>query len=225
MKKKINLQKILILHFFFLGLVSCFSSHQNEESIVTTIQVRDLSEDIQIPKEILNNVEKEAVEESKTHSLLYTFLPLTVEFNEKTEGVLKNNPIRFQFQKGGGAVDLKDVTVGQGTFYMSFPAEQFANQPELVHLYYVSQSPQKNIAEEKFGLGCGRWLDLKSKFKNLQSKDFLKLNTTDLRHLYVLAGHYIFVFRQNSQIFLTQLTVIDSRHKDRLCPELAARTK
>lgn len=225
MKKKINFKKLLIIHFIFFGLSSCFSSHQNEESDITTVQVRELSEDIQIPKEILNIVEKEAIEESKTHALLYTFLPLSVEFNEKNVGVLKNNPVRFQFQKGGGAVDLKDVTVGQGTFYMSFPSEQFVSQPELVHLYYVSQAPQKNIGDEKFGLGCGRWLDLKSKFKNLQNKDFLKLNTTDLRHLYVLAGHYIFVFRQNSQIFLTQLTVMDSRHKDRLCPELATRTK
>ena len=225
MKKKFSLKKTLLFCFFFFGLFSCFKSHENKVSSVTTIQVRQLSEDIQIPKEILNSVEKESVEESKTHALLYTFLPLSVEFNEKTQGVLKNNPIRFQFQKGGGAVDLKDVTVGQGTFYMSFPSEQFVNQPELAHLYYVSQAPQKNIAGEKFGLGCQRWLDLKSKFKNLQSKDFLKLNTTDLRHLYVLAGHYIFVFRQNSQIFLTQLTVVDSRHKDRLCPELAMRTK
>jgi hypothetical protein len=56
----------------------------------------------------------------------------------------------------------------------------------------------------------------------LQKKDFLRVNTTGNRHLHVLAGSYVFVFRKSNQVLLTQITITDSKNKNNLCPEIAA---
>ena len=48
---------------------------------------------------------------------------------------------------------------------------------------------------------------------------FLKLNSTDLRHLYVAAVYYIFIFRKYNQIYLTHLKIFDDRYADEICPD------
>jgi hypothetical protein len=106
---------------------------------------------------------------------------------------------------------------------MYFPEEQFKNsEMDLLHLFFVSNSPQTKINNEQFGLGCGKWNDLKSSFKNLQNADYLKLNTNDLRYLKVIAGTYIFVFKKARNLLLTQLTITNSRHTDSLCTQVVA---
>jgi hypothetical protein len=130
---------------------------------------------------------------------------------------VQGSPAKFSFPKGGGRLDLKNIITGQGSFYFSFPAEQFTKFPSLVHLYYISQAPAKKIGDEVFGLGCGKWIDIKNKFKNLQKDNFFKLNTTANRYLFALAGHYVLVFRENNQVYLTQLTITDSRFTNELC--------
>ena len=121
---------------------------------------------------------------------------------------------------GGGKIDFPDVVKGQGSFYASFPSDQFKQLPELDHLFYVSHAPKKLIDGEEFGLGCGKWVDLKGKFSSLQKVDFLSLNTTHHRHLFVMAGNYVFVFRKLNQIYVTQLTITDSKNTNQLCPQV-----
>lgn len=209
--------KLLHLVASMVLFFSCTEKHEKSHDKISTLHLKELAEDIRIPKELLKIVEDEVKSENKTASLMYTFLPLTVEFNNKSPDVIKSNPLQIVLPKGGGSIDLKSIVVGSGSFYISFPEEQFVGQPELTHLYFISQASSQKIDEETYGLGCNKWIDLKSSFKKLQKNTFLKANTTDLRYLYVLAGSYIFIFRQNNQIFLTQLTLTDSRYSDKLC--------
>jgi hypothetical protein len=209
--------KPLLAAIFFMLMTSCSSHHEAET--VSAIQVKDVAEDIRLPVNMLEEFEKEITEEFKSVSPVFIFMPLLVRFSETHEGrgVLKDPIMQFEFEKGGGKVDLKDVVSGTGSFYFNFPAEQFASTMELVHLYYVSQAATKKIQGETFGLGCGKWMDLKEQFKKLQKPDFLKVNTTQQRHLHVLAGHYIFIFKQTNQIYLAQLTIADSRFPNEQC--------
>jgi hypothetical protein len=185
--------------------------------------VKEVAQDIRLPRNLFKEFEKEISDEFKNLTPVFVFLPLTVEFKENEhQNVLKDSLIRFEFEKGGGQIDLNDLVKGTGSFYMSFPAEQFGTNLELTHLYFISQSPTKKIANETFGMGCGKWIDIKSHFKQLQKPDYLKLNTTELRHLRVLAGNYIFVFKQTNQIYLTQLTINDSRYTNLLCKSIGA---
>lgn len=184
---------------------------------MTVVKVETLAQEVKIPKVIMSTVEAELFKDSKNIVPIYTFAPLSVQMIELSEAVLSQPQLRFDFPKGGGQLDLKDFVKGQGSFYMSFPSDQFVGDHELMHVYYVSNSPQRDIAGEVYGLGCGRLVDLRDRLSQLQKPDFLKLNTNGLRYLAVTAGKYIFIFRKNNQVSISQLTLTDSRYQSELC--------
>lgn len=184
-----------------------------------TVTVTDIASDFFIPQDLLKNIEKELLEESKVLAPVFSYTSLDVLFTEKTQKTLTSPNLLFRLPKGGGQVDLQRVVSGKGSFYLSFPGDQFKELPELSHLYFISQAPKIKIDSEEFGLGCGKWLDLKKQFSDLQKTNFLNLNTTDNRHIFVTAGHYIFVFRKLNQVVLSQLTINDSKNSFLLCPQ------
>lgn len=209
--------KWLLCLAFTMTACSRGSEHEAPE----IIEVLAIAKEVQIPKVLMSNIEAEINAESKTIAPVYLFMPLEVQFVTLTKGVLKTPNMIFKLPKGGGSIDLKDVIAGDGSFYMRFPNEQFENMSEfrvdLLGLFYISNSPSKKIDGETFGLGCGKMIDLKKSFSNLQEHKFLKLNTTDLRYLFVAAGRYVFIFKQASKVYLTQLTITDSRYYKELC--------
>lgn len=186
------------------------------EAPVTQVEITDVAREAQIPKLIMSEVDDELAKDAK-NAPLYIFMPLQVQFSSLSEDALAAPELRYQLPKGGGRIDLKDIVTGFGSFYMHFPAAQFGEGAELLHLYYVSNSPVRRIDGEDFGLGCGKMLDLKKSFNKLQKPGFLKLNSVERRYLAVLAGRYIFVMRQGVQIQIAQLTVNDSRYPQELC--------
>jgi len=212
----------VLFFVIILGLSSCSSHHEAET--VNTVKVNEVAEDISLPLNLFKEFEKELTEEFKSVAPVFIFMPLQVRFSESHDGrgVLKDTSIQFDLEKGGGKVDLKEVMNGQGSFYMNFPADQFASTLDIMHLYYISQAPVKKIQGESFGMGCGKWIDLKDSFKKFTKPETLKFNTTQLRYLHVLAGHYVFVLKQSNQIYLSQLTLTDSRFPAELCTSLGA---
>jgi hypothetical protein len=205
----------LLLLFISFYLLSC-SKHVDEIS-VEVIEINEIAKEAFIPKALMAEVKDNILKNSSTITPVYLFTPIQVQFTELSENALRKPAMKYSFPKGGGSIDLKDVVTGDGSFYMSFPKEQFDDNHELLHMYYISNSPVKAIGAEKFGLGCGKMLDLKKSFKKLQNSNFLKLNTNELRYLHVLAGRYVFVFKQSSQIYISQVTVSDSRYTKELC--------
>ncbi len=206
---------VKLLVFLPLLVAGCFKS--SDSGSVETIEVRVVAKEVQIPKILMSDLENEITSDSKTIAPVYMFIPLQVQFSELNDGVLKSPVMRFNLPKGGGNIDLKDVVTGVGSFYLSFPADQFEGKAELIHLYYISNSPVKKIENENFGLGCGRMIDLKKSFGKLQKPDFLKLNTSEQRYLYVTSGRFVFVFKESSRIYMAQLTISDSRYLKELC--------
>lgn|GEM_PF-3770322 len=207
------------LVLLILILTGCFKNQ--DDVFIKKIEVQTIAQEVQIPKSIMNELEIEVREESKTIVPVYLFIPLEVQFTEINSDVLAHSTMLFALPKGGGHIDLKNVVTGFGSFYLSFPSEQFENlsefKPELLHLYYISNSPIKKIDNENFGLGCGKMIDLKKNFNSLKKPQFLKLNTEELRYLHVAAGRYIFIFKQSLKVFITQLTITDSRYSKALC--------
>lgn len=202
---------------FFLILILSGCSKKSVPDSIETVEVKSIAREVQIPKAVMTDLADEITNESKTVAPVYIFMPLQVQFTEFNEGVLKSPTLRFVLPKGGGEIDLKDVVTGFGSFYLNFPAEQFEDDREFMHLYFISNSPAKKIENETFGLGCGKMIDLKKSFGKLQKPDFLKLNTSEQRYLYVTAGLYVFIFRKAAQIYMAQLTITDSRYKKQFC--------
>ena len=207
----------LFLAAFLLS--GCFSSDDAQN--IEHIEIQTIAKEVQIPKILMTELESEVMAESKTVAPVYLFMPLKVQFTELSDGALSHPKIVFHLPKGGGNIDLKDIVTGLGSFYMSFPSDQFENlsefKPDLLHLYFISNSPIKKIDNEKFGLGCGKMIDLKKSFSKLQDSSFLKLNTSELRYLHVMAGRYVFIFKQSTKVYMAQLTLTDSRHYKELC--------
>lgn len=200
---------------FLILLSSCTKPQNKSESY--TVDIAEVATEISIPKDMLKELDSELGEEFKSSSPLYSFIPVNIKFEELQAGVLAKPSLQFNFPKGGGAIDLKDVVTSDGSFYMSFPEEQFVKDNELLHIYFVSNSPKKLIDGETFGMGCGTWNDLKGSFSKLKKPDYLKLNTSELRYLRVLAGTFVFIFREGKNIYLNQVTITDSRHRAELC--------
>lgn len=209
------INKFVIALLLLVG-AGCTSKHQHEET--HPVQVTAFPEDILIPKVFMQKIEADLLAESKVLNPVYIFIPLKIQFTEKSAGTLAQPVMQFAFAKGGGQLDLQTIVKGQGSFYLSFPPEQFLELTELEHIFFVSQSPVTKIDNENLGLGCGKWIDLKKNFADIQKPNFIRVNTTLNRHIHVIAGSYIFVFRKINQIFLTQVTLTDSKNKNQLCP-------
>lgn len=198
------------------GLVILLSACEKAvESKPKIIVNNSIAEDFKVPEVIFTEIKKN-LGESMTIEPEYLFTDLEVEVHSDQKSVLSFPKLLFKLPNGGGAIDLKDYVIGEGSFYLRFPPEQFENK-ELAFLFYISNSPKVKIRDEEYGLGCGQWTDLKPKFSKLQDKTFLKLNSIDHTYAHVLSGQYIFVFKKGVQYYLTHLNLMDSRYSDKMC--------
>jgi hypothetical protein len=215
--QELNLNKSIFIYFIFTLLLSC---HSKESHFEGTVDKSDaVADDIKIPKKIFENIVENIKNESATAEPVYLFFPLSVIF-ASTESSAIAKPVQSEFPNGGGRIDISTSVKGSGSFYFYFPPEQFEKLPELEHLYFMTEYPQKKIDNEIFGLGCGRWVDLKKQFPNFTNKNKVILNTTAQRYLYVAGGYYVFVFRKANQVYLSHLHVDDSRFNQLKCPDI-----
>lgn len=200
------------------GLALIFSGctekkHESKPQIITS---KSLAADFKVPEVLFVKI-KESIGPDTKSEPEYIFTDLDVEISTDQKNVLSYSDLLFKLPNGGGGIDLKDYVTGEGSFYLSFPPEQFETKPELAFVFYLSDSPKVTIRGEEFGLGCGQWVDLKPKIDKLKLKNFLKLNTVDQTYAHVLSGQYIFVFKKGLQYYLTHLNLSDSRYAAKMC--------
>jgi hypothetical protein len=215
--------KLIEVFFIILTMISC--SKQNEPT-PTLINEKSIATDFKIPKAFLDKL-KESMGKDIHAQPEIIFTNLDVVLYTDQENVLKLPMTRIKLPSGGGQIDLAEHVVGQGSFYLSFPNDQFnVNQMSLENIFYISDSPQVKIDNESYGLGCGKWIELKSKLKELQIYKFLKLNTFNQHYVHVAAGQYIVVLKKGlSQFFLAHLNLTDSRYTHKLCSNIFAHIK
>lgn len=212
------MNRFLISVLLMSVVIGCGDKHEKTEPIYE-VHYKSLAPDFKIPKAIYEQLEKSLGKDFKGMPE-YTYTGLKVQLSADYEGILSHKKIMINLPYGGGVVDLKDYLVGEGSFYLSFPKEQFGKDTEVYSIFYLSEAPKIKIEDEEFGLGCGQWLDLTSKISSLQKIDFLKVNTTEKRYLYVLSGQYVFVLKKGNQFVLTHANIIDSRFDDNLCTKV-----
>lgn len=196
---------------FFYGCAE--KKHETKPQIIV---IKELAADFKVPEVLFSKIKESLGPDSKSVPE-YLFTELEVRLSSDQKNVLSYSDLLFKLPSGGGGIDLKDYVTGEGSFYLSFPAEQFETKPELAFVFYISDSPQVIIREESYGLGCGQWVDLKPKFENFKQRTFLKLNTVDQTYAHVLSGQYLFVFKKGLQYYLTHLNLSDSRYSKKMC--------
>ncbi len=210
----------MIKYFFAILFLSSCHFFAKKEIQFTEYKIEIVPRDFKIPKKIFSIIEDQIYEESKNLTPVYIYTPLEAILFSEADDVLSQKAIKIKLPNGGGSIDLKELVIGEGSFFLSFPQGQFLSLPPLVNLFYISNISKKEIDQEVFGLGCGAFVDLSPQFEKLQKIDYLKLNTNQKRYVYSTAGYYIFVFREKNKVYLSHLQITDSRYEDIMCSSL-----
>ena len=150
-------------------------------------------------------------------SVTVQFAPITVYLEEKNPGVLREPRLKIDFPQGGGRLNLSDYTLDQrGSFYFRIDAQE--DKDESLHVYYVSGGRKRRLDDDEVGTGCGKILNLKSFYLSQMKSKGVLVNTTRDRHLTLLAGTYIFAYKKEASLFLSQVTIdVDGPKKVLTC--------
>lgn len=158
-------------------------------------------------------------ESPKSESPILVWMPLKVQLQAVSEDILKNKKIEFDFSMGGGEVDFNRIVVGdKGSFYIKFLLDEFKDTSKL-KVYFYSSARKRKIDDEVFGSGCNVYFDITKKFFVENSKQGIKTNVTDNRHLSVFGGHFIFASHNEGKVYVTQVSFKDSTKPELFCQE------
>lgn len=185
-----------------------------------------------IPRQLISEIEGQYLHEvrklnpqlEKTDGEIVANIPrrsidLVVDLAATAPGILRSNA-HFGAGRGGGVLDLADWVTGvRGDFYISAKVnlvEQHLDGKGL-KVYFISRAPRVKIDEEYWGMGCGSYAEITHFYHQTLAHQGWRLNSTDKRYLFALAGTYLFTYVSSEELFLTTLTVTDSRYSHLLC--------
>jgi hypothetical protein len=195
-----------------LEWIRAFAKHSDKDNPIPTRLVKQLEEEY---KRATTDPKMEHTKAMVRHLML-----VTSEFTQRRSRALKG-PVRVLTPPGGGTVDLSDfVTSLHGAFNLKIRVENDHHERQLLSkVYFVSQSKQTKIDGEKFGSGCGLYMDVTSFFQKSMDKGGFDLYTADQRYLFVLHGTFVFATYSPEALQLASLTFYDSRYKNWDCPQ------
>ena len=149
------------------------------------------------------------------------YLTVFVEVFDPKKKSLDHNT-RYQLFKRSGSIDLsKDVISNSGSFYFKVKAQlSGAKDPidqSMISVYFVSQKKARKVGSENYGTGCDRWLDSSTLYRETLSTGGLQLHVKDQRYITIIGGTFYFVYFQDGNLYLSTLTVDDSRYPELNC--------
>jgi len=207
----------IILPFFLLSCEKKEGGSPQEQ--IKQIKMSEMSKEIYLPTEMWDRVTGGSFEKAVQQSVSFNFTSIQLILKERSEGVLTDSEIRFEFPNGGGEIDLsKYVQNTKGTFQVKFGFDGFDYKDDL-QIYYISKGKKRRIEQEIYGSGCNSFYDLKDYVLKVNAKEGIEVNVTRDRHVSVLAGHFVFAYKKDKQTFLSQVTFADSKRPDLFCEE------
>ena len=145
------------------------------------------------------------------------FMPLVVFLTEKNFGALGGQNFQISFEQGGGILDLKNyIKKDRKAFYLAVELGEQIEAGKL-KVFFVSNSKEFQIGKETYGAGCGKYMDVSSFYKKVMVSAGVELSTAGNRYVPVVTGTYVFALIKNSNLYLSQVTILDSRFKKSLC--------
>lgn len=184
------------------------------------VKTDSLPADFKIPARVWDLIENresaKTADGASTPGIFYSSAKLFL--TEKNQKILRNPSFVLELPRGGGIVDLADYLSGeQGSFYVGFELPEEFQDGQNFRVIYISQARKRKLGDRIFGAGCNQYVDITPKFLEMMKGEGLKVNTTRQRHVTVLAGHFIFSVMKENRIYITQVTITDSRNKNLLC--------
>lgn len=202
-----------------LCIVLCiaFTGCTKNQDVPKLYQIKELPSDFKIPKIIFENIQEKSSAESKTTLPVFVFLPIQVKLTGLQSGVVQDDVVQIQFPNGGGNLDLSKFLRKQGTFTFEIVHPTTPADIELFDVVFVSNMHSREIDSELHGVGCGRAIRLKDQYDKLSHRSQLTVNTTDARHLHVIGGQFVLVYKRSNQYYLTHINVFDSKNTTLQC--------
>jgi hypothetical protein len=224
--------KNFVLLALIFGLLSCKERTPAYVSARTkTLNMSGAAQDVHLPTELFDEIQKvhkplvsdkEATDqETDTKAKLEIpteFFDFRVFLAEKTKGVLGGANYELLFGSGGGVLDLKDfVPSDRGTFFLGIKPDLPVLEKEELHIFFLSNSQKWTFNGENFGSGCDVYMDLTSYFTSAMKQDGFVVNVEHGRHVALLAGSYFMAISIKGKLYLSQLTIKDSRYRKLQC--------
>ncbi len=184
------------------------------------VKIEELPSDFKMPAAIWDLVEKssdaKATAEASNAGIFYS--TAKVFLTEKNPNILRRPGFEIELPRGGGGIDLANYLTGdQGSFYVGFELPEEIAAGTNFKAIYISDARKRKLDERIFGAGCNQYFEITPKFLLMMKGEGIKANTTRQRHVTVLAGRYIFSAMKDNRIYITQVTLTDSRYRNLLC--------
>ncbi|MFZ4403282.1 MAG: hypothetical protein ACOYOK_04200 [Pseudobdellovibrionaceae bacterium] len=207
-------RSVLIGSIFLFCSCNYFSNHVSKEEKSSIIQKAEPSDDFLVPKKLWNLITETS---QKSLPKDYIFSEVNLYLKEKNPSVLVKPKFKVVFPRGGGELDLSSYVSGlNGTYFLSFDMPAF-KEAEEKQIFFISGTKKRKIGGEILGLGCNQFIALKSVAIETLIDKGIAVNTTEDRHLNVIAGSFIFVAKNAKQVHLAQVTLKDSKKQTLFC--------
>ena len=189
----------------------------------------------EVAKEVAGEVGQTLLEE-----ITKEYVPLTVILTEKPDnrGILQSHDHQLYFDPGGGVLDLADfVENRRGSYYFKVifgkgksenkkeEASAIDFSKENVKVFFLSNSRLRKWDGKIVGSGCKKYFDISKFFeKSMKGQGFL-LNTTNHLDLSSLAGSFFFTAQVNRTLYISQLSIKDSRFNSLQCRSMLSKAQ
>lgn len=202
------------------------SEHHSESvhSDLPEAAAKQSSRDTRVPHALVGRIEKEyreflkKNEVSEKTSVQRKLLNIKVELTQKKVAALQGD-VRIVTPLGGGVIDLSEyVTPVKGAFQLRFDlSHDDGGEIGAVRAFYVSDAKVRNLDGERFGAGCGKFMEITSEFQRKMSKTGWDLYTLDQRYLSAVGGTFLFFEFTKEALYVGSVKFEDSRYPEYLC--------
>jgi hypothetical protein len=230
--------RILAAPNLLLGLLLSLSSLSCEDKPeyippkAQTVAMPAVTQEVNLPTRLWEEIEsvyvptlydKAAVEnEDNSKAKLEIpkeFFTFHVYLKEKTNGILNNSDGYDLTVSGtGGLIDFQQfVKDKKGSFYLGMRPDLQISDSDNFKVFYLSNAKNMNLGTETVGAGCDKYMDISDYFRKKMKKEGIFLTTAEGRHVSLMAGTYFFATSLKGKLYLSQLTIRDSRFKKHHC--------
>ena len=149
---------------------------------------------------------------SKVEASLRRF-GIKVYLSENQYGILGGQDYQLEYGPGGGDLDLKDyVKEDIGSFTVKIGLDVAFEEAKEAYVFYWGNGKRREVDGDVYGSQCERVFDLTGYFKGHVFTDGIVVTTHKKKYVTLLAGTYVFVVKQEGYLYISQLTVRDSRY-------------
>lgn len=216
-----------------LLLVACSSEKQPDyvPAKAQSLNMSGAAEDVKLPSELFDELmevyrptleDQEATDQSSDSraklKIPTEFFAFNLFLTEKTKGVLGGDNSELAYGKGGGVLDLKDfIHLQKGTFLLGFKPLLPDIGEEKLKVLFLSNSYRRESEGTVYGAGCNVYLNVSDFFNKSMATTGIVVNVAKERHVGLLGGTLFFAISIKGKLYLSQLTIRDSRYKNLFC--------